>query len=128
MATRLSSRSVSRTFGFVWPAEGPDREEASVCLFMYVRARVRAPAMEVVGVAVREEAVVVRRREERDAKRASEIRRKGRYLFASSVACLVFERGRDGCVPFRLLLLFFFCGGGAVSDGPSSISTSESSL
>ena len=84
--------------------------------------------MEVVGVAVREEAVVVRRREERDAKRASEIRRKGRYLFASSVACLVFEQGRDGCVPFRLLLPFFFCGGGAVSDGPSSISTSESSL
>jgi hypothetical protein len=51
-------------------------EALRVHLFMYVRARVRAPAMLVVGV--REEGGVVSRRVEREVRRVDWIWRKGR--------------------------------------------------
>ena len=60
-------------------------EARRVCLLVWVRARVRAPAMEVVGVVEREEAVVVVRRWVREVWRVSSTRRKGRYLLASEM-------------------------------------------
>ena len=76
-------------------------ERRSVCLLMWVRARVRAPAIDVVGVEASKEAGVAVRREVRDERSASEMRRKGRYLLASSVGCVVFERGREAGAPFE---------------------------
>ena len=54
----------------------PEGERWVLVLLMWVKARVRAPAMEVVGE--RESGVVVERRDVRDWRRASRIRRKGR--------------------------------------------------
>ena len=56
--------------------------------------------MEVVGLLMRESGTVLERRVLMAEKRASSTRRKGRYLFASSVMCVVLERVRDGWVPF----------------------------
>lgn len=64
-------------------------EREAVYLLMWVRARVRAPAMAVVGLPGRMEAGVVARRWAREARRVSWMRRKGRYLFASSVGAEV---------------------------------------
>lgn len=55
-----------------------------VCLLICVRARVRAPAIEVVGILVREWGAVVARRLVRELRIVSWTSRKGRYLFASS--------------------------------------------
>ena len=65
-------------------AEGAVDERRVICLLMWVSARVRAPAMEVVGEAVRVSGEVAARRRERDASRVSWMIRKGLYLFASS--------------------------------------------
>ena len=96
---------------------GVEEERSRVCLLMCVRARVRAPAMEVVGVEVKEEARVVVRREVREERRASEMRRKGRYLLASSVGWMVLDRGSETGRPlegpFRVRERFE---GGPVSD------------
>ena len=72
-----------------------------ICLLIYARARVRAPAMEVVGVEAMVDAEVVVKREVREESRASEMSRKGRYLLASSVGWVVFERGRDAGGPLE---------------------------
>lgn len=93
-------------------------------MFMYVRARVRAPAMEVVGVWEREAGVVVVRRVEREDRRASDMRRKGRYTLASSVGWDVFEREKEGVGPFWLSVRFVDCGTGR--DKASAISMSGS--
>lgn len=61
------------------------RARSMLCLLVCVRARVRAPAMDVVGVVGRELWGVVLIRLEREATRVSWMRRKGRYLFASLV-------------------------------------------
>ena len=57
----------------VAPVEEAGVVRRVVCLFMYVSARVRAPARAVVEVVVSEEAVVVARRVEREDKRAVDI-------------------------------------------------------
>lgn len=63
---------------------GATEDKRRRCLPTWVSARVRAPAMDVVGIAGSDVAEVVARRWESDATRVSWISRKGRYLFASS--------------------------------------------
>lgn len=80
--------------------------------------------MEVVGVWEREAGVVVVRSVEREERRASDMRRKGRYTLASSVGWEVLERGREGGGPFWSGARFLECETGR--EGASAISMSES--
>lgn len=71
--------------GSVVDVEDGRVERSMVCLLVWVRARVRAPAMDVVGVVGSEDWGVLLMRLESEARRVSWMRRKGRYLFASLV-------------------------------------------
>lgn len=84
---RADLDGVSR-LAVVWLAVGVGERE-SVVLLIWVRASVSAPAMAVVGLWGRECGGVVERRWVRDVSSISWIRRKGRYLFASSWAEVV---------------------------------------
>lgn len=79
LTTRIRDVSVGEAFRELFAAavEEVVGERSVVCLLMYVRARVSAPARAVVGVE-REVGVVVARRVVREAKRAREIWWKGR--------------------------------------------------
>lgn len=59
-------------------------ERRVVCLLICVRAKVRAPAIEVVGEATRVSGEVLARRREIEARRVCWMTWNGLYLFASS--------------------------------------------
>lgn len=103
-------------------------ERMVVCLSMWVRARVRAPAMEAVGVVVSESGEVVDMRRVREARRVSSISRNGRYLLASSNEG---DSGFPGCASlasaistssfaWRAVPFVERCGGVWVRDGYKS--------
>lgn len=89
--------------------------------------------MEVVGVAVREGAVVVSRRWVSEAWRVSSTRRKGRYLLASEIwVGAVGWRVREGWPlevalgPLRVSFGFVLGGAGVVEEGASASAMSVS--
>ena len=81
--------------------------------------------MDVVGVEERVEGVVVEMRARRDVRRVSSIRRKGRYLFASSAGWLPFgwwvpfteeDVGSESCISISAEPLVAMGGLGAAAE------------
>lgn len=83
---RIRDRSVGafRDWWEGFEEAGIAEERMVVCLLMWVRARVRAPAMDVVREVGCELGEVVDTRWDKEVSRASWTSRNGRYLLASS--------------------------------------------